>query len=130
VTRPHALAECFSALSGQGFDLVTEAGAVKCTKLAPAAACAAVTLIASKVSFVELTAPEMLAGMKRAQQSSVQGGRIHDLMDMIAAENAGADLLLATDGGFAGLGRAALKHPSGPAATAQPDAGPESPQGK
>ena len=53
--------------------------------------------LAQDLDFVDLTAKEVLAALKRARKRGVRRGRVHDFLHAIAAENSGAEELLTTD---------------------------------
>jgi predicted nucleic acid-binding protein len=87
ITRTHALAEVFSALTGGNLVIRVEADAA--TEM--------VENLARDLDFVDLTANEVLAALKLAQKRGVRGGRVHDFLHAIAAENSGVEELLTTD---------------------------------
>jgi predicted nucleic acid-binding protein len=53
--------------------------------------------LAQDLDFVDLTAKEVLAALKLAQERGVRGGRVHDFLHAVAAEKAGAGELLTSD---------------------------------
>jgi hypothetical protein len=53
--------------------------------------------LAQELSFVDLTAKEVLDALKYAKARGVRGGRVHDLLHAIAAEKCGAPELLTLD---------------------------------
>lgn len=83
-TRPHALAEVFSQLSG---------GRLPVKYLADDAA-ALISEIAKHFSFVELTAEETREALRKAHAHGVRGGRVHDWLHAVAAKNCEAEGLL------------------------------------
>ena len=87
ITRTHALAEIFSALTGGNLAIRLEADA----------AAEMVTNLAQDLDFVDLTAREVLAALRLARKRGVRGGRVHDFLHAIAAEKSGAEELLTTD---------------------------------
>jgi predicted nucleic acid-binding protein len=87
ITRTHALAEIFSALTGGSLAIRLEADA----------AAEMVTNLAQDLDFVDLTAREVLAALRLARKRGVRGGRVHDFLHAIAAEKSGAEELLTTD---------------------------------
>ena len=99
VTRSHALAETFAALTGNPQIRVD--------------ADVATTLIqqlADSLDFVDLTAAEMLAALKSARKLGVRGGRVHDLFHAVAAKKCGAKKILTLDkNDFTGLTEIALE---------------------
>ena len=68
---------------------------------------------AGKISLVELTGPEMLDALDKAQALGVQGSRIHDYAHAAAAIKAGADAVLTrNESDFKGLtGTARIEWP-------------------
>jgi len=93
-SRPHALAECFSALTAGGLAVRLDADA----------AARAVNNLAGDLEFVSLTVSEILSALKEAKRRGVRGGRIHDFMHAVAAGKSGVDELLTLDqNDFAGL---------------------------
>lgn len=112
-TRPHSLAEMFSALTGVGFELLLSDGTKRVRRLAPKTAETVLLRIKPRLQYVDITADEVMAGLENAQAKGVQGGRVHDLLHAIAAEKCGADELWTLDeNDFVGLGRVAIKNPS------------------
>ena len=99
ITRSHALAETFAALTGNPQNRVD--------------ADVATTLIqqlADSLDFVDLTAAEMLAALKTARKLGVRGGRVHDLFHAVAAKKCGAKKILTLDkNDFTGLTEIALE---------------------
>ena len=93
VTRSHALAEVFSALTGNPQNRVaTEIAAELLEQLA------------GSLDFTDLTADEMLAALKSARKLGVRGGRVHDFFHVVAAKKSGAKKILTLDkNDFAGL---------------------------
>src|SRR5262245_24497817 len=93
-SRTHSLAEIFSTLTkGVNF------------RYSPDDAAKMITDLAEDLDFIELTSTEALLGIKKAKSLGVRGGRIHDLMHLIAAQKYSADVLMTLDeAGFGGLG--------------------------
>ena len=87
ITRTHALAEIFSALTGGNLAIRLEADA----------AAQVVETLAQDLDFVDLPAKEVLGALKLARKRGVRGGRVHDFLHAIAAENSGVEELLTTD---------------------------------
>ena len=87
LTRTHALAEVFSALTGGNLSIRLDANA----------AAEVVSALAQDLDFLDLTAAEVLAALKEAQPRGVRGGRVHDFLHARAAEKSGAEDLLTTD---------------------------------
>jgi predicted nucleic acid-binding protein len=87
ITRTHALAEIFSALTGGNLAIRLDADA----------AAEMVANLAQDLDFVDLTAKEVLAAFKQAKKRGVRGGRIHDFLHATAAGHSGAEELLTSD---------------------------------
>jgi predicted nucleic acid-binding protein len=87
VTRTHALAEIFSALTSGNLALRVTADV----------AARMVENLAQDLEFVDLTSPEVLAALKQTRKRGVRGGRIHDFLHAVAAEKAKAGQLLTAD---------------------------------
>ena len=87
VTRSHALAESFSALTGGNLSIRLDADA------------AARTLenLAKDLDFVDLSPQETLHALKHARRRGVRGGRVHDFLHALAAEKSGVAQLLTVD---------------------------------
>jgi predicted nucleic acid-binding protein len=86
LTRPHALAEVFSVLTGNPE-----------SRLAAEDAAQVVENLAGHLHFVELSAPDVLTAMKSARKFGVLGGRIHDFLHAVAAEKGSAVKILTLD---------------------------------
>jgi predicted nucleic acid-binding protein len=87
VTRPHSLAEVFSALTGkQGPQRVSADDAAR-----------QLTELAQEVAFVDLSALEILDAIRSAQKQGVRGGRVHDYLHAVAARKEGAKQLFTSD---------------------------------
>jgi predicted nucleic acid-binding protein len=87
ITRTHALAEIFSALTGGNLTLRLDADA----------AAEVVDNLAADLDFMDLTSAEVLSALKHARQRGVRGGRVHDFLHAVAADKAKAAVLLTTD---------------------------------
>ncbi|HEV2330120.1 MAG TPA: PIN domain-containing protein [Verrucomicrobiae bacterium] len=85
-TRPHALAEAFSVLTGN-----------PATRIDTDDALAFLKSLESRLDFVDLTAVEMLEALKPARKLGVRGGRVHDLFHAVAAKKSGAKKILTLD---------------------------------
>jgi predicted nucleic acid-binding protein len=83
-TRPHALAEAFSTLTGGRLGF----------KYAPDDAAAMLKEITGGMNFVELDAPHTLDALALAKKHGIRGGRIHDWMRARAAKKAGASIFV------------------------------------
>ena len=83
-TRPHALAETFSALTGGRMPI----------RYLPDDAAALVEEITKNFSFVQLSADEVKFALHQAQTRGVRGGRVHDWLHAVAAKKSGAKELL------------------------------------
>ena len=98
-TRPHTLAETFSALTGNPENRI---GADDAALI--------LDRIARSLEFVEVSAPELLKALKSARKKGVRGGRVHDYIHALAAEKAGAGKILTLDkNDFADLTRLAIE---------------------
>ena len=94
-TRPHALAETFSVLTGGRLGV----------RYLPDDAAALIREITSGMNFVELDSAETLAALDGAQRNGVRGGRVHDWLHAQAARKAKVTELLTDNlGDFAGFG--------------------------
>jgi hypothetical protein len=86
LARPHALAEAFSALTGNP---VTRVDANDASEF--------IATLAHSPDFVEISAPEILLALKQARRKGVRGGRVHDFPHAVAAEKSGAEKILTLD---------------------------------
>jgi predicted nucleic acid-binding protein len=110
VTRSHALAEVFSALSGKGVLWQMMDGTYRLRKLSPGLASKVVETLHKQLDFVEVRAEDVVKALKHTQTKGVQGGRVHDYLHMIAAQSAGADeLWTADENDFTGLGKVKVR---------------------
>jgi predicted nucleic acid-binding protein len=92
-TRSHTLSELFSTLT-KGVNY----------RYSPADAAAVIADLRTDMTFVDLTADEMIDAIKQASGQGVRGARIHDLMHAWAAKKWQADVLLTLDrAGFSTL---------------------------
>lgn len=92
-TRSHTLSELFSTLT-KGVNY----------RYSPADAAAVIADLRADMTFVDLTADEMVDAIKQASRQGVRGARIHDLMHAWAAKKWRADVLLTLDAaGFSTL---------------------------
>src|ERR1035437_812516 len=99
LTRSHALAETFSALTGNPQ-----------TRIDADDAAAVISHLCASLDFVDLTAPELLAALSLAKKRGVRGGRVHDYLHAVAAEKADADKILTLDrNDFDGLTKLAFE---------------------
>lgn len=80
ITRAHALAECFSTLTGGRLPQRVEAD--DAWRLLQA--------LAGRLRLVELTGAETLAALAQARRRGVRGGAVHDYLHAVAAEQHGA----------------------------------------
>jgi len=92
--RLHLFAEFFATMTGRGIPVKDSAGNLARLVLTPSDAAQWLREFAAKVTFVELTAAETLDALDRAEQRSVQGGRVYDYGHSLAAEKADAEVLL------------------------------------
>jgi predicted nucleic acid-binding protein len=86
ITRPHTLAEVFSALTGNPHTRITADNAA-----------AIIENLADSLDFIEITAPEIVKALKTARQKGVRGGRVHDYLHAVAADKSGAGKILTLD---------------------------------
>jgi predicted nucleic acid-binding protein len=94
-TRPHSLAEIFSALTGGG-NLGIRVDANEAT--------ASIKDLAQDLEFVELSASEMLAAFETARSKGVRGGRVHDYLHAVAAIKSNAvEIVTVDENDFDGL---------------------------
>ena len=87
VTRTHAIAETFSALTGGNLGI----------RVDPDQAALALENLAKDLEFVDLTAEETLHALKKARQKGVRGGRVHDFLHAVAAAKSGVARLVTVD---------------------------------
>jgi predicted nucleic acid-binding protein len=87
ITRTHALAETFSALTGGNLTVRLDANDAART----------VEDLAKDLDFVDLTAREVLDALKQTRKRGVRGGRVHDFLHAKAAEKAEVGELLTAD---------------------------------
>ena len=53
--------------------------------------------MAGSLSFVDLTADEMLAALKSTRKLGIRGGRVHDFFHAVAAKKSGAKKIVTLD---------------------------------
>jgi predicted nucleic acid-binding protein len=87
VSRPHALAEVFSALTGGNIAIRLDADAAAET----------VDNLSGDIDFIDLTSDEVRRALKEARRRGVRGGRVHDFLHAVAAEKSGVKELLTLD---------------------------------
>jgi predicted nucleic acid-binding protein len=93
-TRPHALAEAFSTLTGGRLGF----------RYLPDDAAALLAELCQGLKYVELDAAETMLALREAQERGVRGGRIHDWLHARAAAKAKVQVLLTDNlSDFAGL---------------------------
>lgn len=93
LTRPHSLSETFATLTGN-----------RAFQLSANQAARSLIHLANYLEFVELPADTILSALQKAQSLGVRGGRVHDYLHALAADQSGADKLLTLDkNDFAGL---------------------------
>jgi predicted nucleic acid-binding protein len=85
-TRPHALAETFSTLTGNPATRIDADSAVEF-----------LSDLVANLKFIDLSGAEILRALKHARQKGVRGGRVHDYLHVIAAEKSGAKKILTLD---------------------------------
>ena len=94
-TRPHALAETFSVLTGN-----------PATRISANDAARVIEYLSKSLSFVDITGEETLSALKAAEKKGVRGGRVHDYLHAVAAEKCKADKIVTLDkNDFNGLTR-------------------------
>lgn len=76
MTRTHTLAEAFSTLTGGNLAFRLDADA----------AAQLIASLASDLAFRDLTAGDVLTGLRAARKKGVRGGRVHDYLHALAAE--------------------------------------------
>jgi predicted nucleic acid-binding protein len=86
LTRTHSLAEVFSALTANPV-----------TRLDADSASRIVGILSIRLEFVDLTAGEVVAGLRQARRRGVRGGRVHDFLHALAAEKGHATTILTLD---------------------------------
>ena len=86
ITRPHALAETFSTLTGNPVNRIDADSAA-----------AIIANLSLSLDFVDLTAEEMLAAFNVCKKIGVRGGRVHDFMHAVAAAKGGAEKIITLD---------------------------------
>jgi predicted nucleic acid-binding protein len=86
LTRTHSLAEVFSALTANPV-----------TRLDADSASRIVGILADRLDFVDLTAREIVTGLRLARRLGVRGGRVHDFLHALAAEKGRAAKILTLD---------------------------------
>lgn len=77
-TRPHALAEVFSTLTGGRLGF----------RVDPDDASSLIAGLAEDLKFVELTSKDTLDALAMARGRGIRGGRVHDFLHAIAARKA------------------------------------------
>jgi predicted nucleic acid-binding protein len=87
ITRCHALAEVFSALTSGRLAIRLDAND----------AAATVENLASDLELIELSAPEIVTALKQARTRGVRGGRVHDYIHARVVEKSGGKVLLTAD---------------------------------
>src|SRR5579884_3214697 len=94
ITRTHSLAEVFSTLTGGRFPV----------RVSPDQAANTIEELIQHLDMVDLSAREVVQGLKKAREMGVRGGRVHDYLHALAAEKSGAKKLITLDrNDFAGL---------------------------
>ena len=112
VARLHVLLEFFSTMTGRGLSYQDKAGNPVRILFAPDDAARWLRGFASKVSLIELTGPEILDALDKAQARSIQGGRVYDYAHALAADKVRADEILTRNAAdFQGLTKAKIIWP-------------------
>ena len=110
VTRTHALAELFSALTGGGWREELPGGVQRQRRMGTVLAQKSIADLRGRLDFVDLSADEVISALADAKRLRVQGGRVHDLLHMRAAEKARATEFWTVDEhDFERLGSVAVK---------------------
>jgi hypothetical protein len=110
--RVHLLSEFFSVMTGRGIQVLDQNGQPARMLLKSKDAATWLRTFAGKVTFVDLTAAEILDAMDRGDTLRIEGKRIYDYGHALGADKAGAELLLTRDTqDFAGLGKARIERP-------------------
>jgi len=94
ITRLHTLAEVFSIMTSRGVLIRDEAGSPARFRFGPQECADWLRQFSDKVQFEELDKAELLAALNKAQELSVQGGRIYDYWHALVSKKAKADTLL------------------------------------
>ncbi|MGH7951074.1 MAG: type II toxin-antitoxin system VapC family toxin [Limisphaerales bacterium] len=97
-TRPHTLAETFSALTGNQQLRIDGGSAARILEN-----------ISTRLEFVELSAREILNALKTARQKGVRGGRVHDYLHAVAAEKSAKKILTLDRNDFDGLTKLSIE---------------------
>lgn len=92
--RTHLLSEFFSTMTGRGIRVRDSSGQSAQLILRPDDAVEWLRLFAGKVTFTEVSVEAILDGLAKAGEKSVSGGKVHDYIHALAAENAKAKALL------------------------------------
>jgi hypothetical protein len=110
--RIHLLSEFFSTLTKRGITARQASGQPFRLILTASDAARWLWAFAAKVTFVELTAQEVLDGFDHADERSVVGPKVYDFGHAMAADKVLADELLTRNSDdFAGLTRARIEWP-------------------
>ena len=95
VTRLHTFGEFFAHITGRGIRFLDKAtGESVLLKLTPDECADWLREFSKSLAFCELTPAELLDGLGKAQSKSIQGAGIYDDWHALAAQKAGADVLL------------------------------------
>jgi hypothetical protein len=93
-TRAHALAEFFGIMTGRGIKWVDASGNNHSLTFDADQTAEWLTEFISKITFIELSGSETRSWIAQARRKNVQGGKIHDLLHVAAADKAQADKIL------------------------------------
>jgi hypothetical protein len=93
-TRSHLFSEVFAIMTGRGIVALDQHGNPGRLVMTSNDAAAWLAGFASHVKLVELDGPELLAALGNAQSQNVVGARVYDYIHALAADKAGADVLL------------------------------------
>ena len=93
-TRLHLLSEFFSTMTNRGIEVKDKEG--RSARLVMTARDAATWLrrFSGRIRLVELDRSETLDGLDQAQAKNISGPNVHDYGHALAADKAGADVLL------------------------------------
>jgi len=112
VARLHLFCEFFSTMTGRGIQYKDKQGNPIVIVLDPNDTAKWLREFAARVTIIELDKSETLDALEKAQSRSVQGARVYDYAHALAADKAGADIVLTRNTThFEGLSRARVEWP-------------------
>jgi len=110
--RLHLLSEFFATMTGRGIRVLDEKGQPAQLSLSAGDAAKWLRMFAGKVTLMDLNGQELLDGLDKAEQKSVQGGKVYDYTHALAADKVTAEELITRNTkDFSGLTRANLVWP-------------------